>query len=179
MNKISGVYKITNTKTGDFYIGSSKDIKRRWLQHKRLSSWKHSLNSQLYQDMQKYGLDNFKFEIIEETDNLREREQYWIIQLNPSYNDRRAKGLDVERDVERRKEYRQSEKGKESRKKSSTKYCQSEKGKETLRRAAKKYGSQLCSYNGETLTLKALSNRFYRVGIKCYVQAAKKYLIGN
>ena len=28
MNKISGVYKITNTITGDFYIGSSKNIKK-------------------------------------------------------------------------------------------------------------------------------------------------------
>ena len=29
MKKISGVYKITNTVTGDFYIGSSKDVKDR------------------------------------------------------------------------------------------------------------------------------------------------------
>lgn len=27
MNKISAVYKITNTVTGDFYIGSSKNAK--------------------------------------------------------------------------------------------------------------------------------------------------------
>ena len=31
--KIIGVYKITNTITGDFYIGSSKDVKRRWKVH--------------------------------------------------------------------------------------------------------------------------------------------------
>ena len=30
MEKIIGIYKIINTVTGDFYIGSSKDIKRRW-----------------------------------------------------------------------------------------------------------------------------------------------------
>lgn len=34
MNKISAVYKIVNKVTGDFYIGSSKDVKRRWIQHK-------------------------------------------------------------------------------------------------------------------------------------------------
>ena len=28
MNKISGVYKITNTVTGEFYIGSSKNIEK-------------------------------------------------------------------------------------------------------------------------------------------------------
>lgn len=33
-DKISGVYKITNKITGDFYIGSSKNIKRRWYSHK-------------------------------------------------------------------------------------------------------------------------------------------------
>ena len=27
--KISGIYKITNTITNDFYIGSSKDVKQR------------------------------------------------------------------------------------------------------------------------------------------------------
>ena len=32
--KTSAVYKITNTITGDFYIGSSKDVKRRWAVHK-------------------------------------------------------------------------------------------------------------------------------------------------
>ena len=31
--KISGVYKITNTITGDFYIGSSKNVKKRWVEH--------------------------------------------------------------------------------------------------------------------------------------------------
>lgn len=34
MNRISGVYKITNTVTGEFYIGSSKDVKTRWVKHK-------------------------------------------------------------------------------------------------------------------------------------------------
>lgn len=33
MNKISGVYKITNTITGDSYIGSSKNVKDRWKAH--------------------------------------------------------------------------------------------------------------------------------------------------
>ena len=31
---ISGIYKITNAVTGDFYIGSSKDVKSRWSVHK-------------------------------------------------------------------------------------------------------------------------------------------------
>lgn len=36
MNKISAVYKITNTITNDFYIGSSKNVKVRWIDHKKI-----------------------------------------------------------------------------------------------------------------------------------------------
>ena len=36
--------------------------------------------------MRKYGLDNFEMEIIEITDNLLEREQYYIDLLKPHYN---------------------------------------------------------------------------------------------
>ena len=40
--KIVGVYKITNIKTGQCYIGKSKDIKNRWKQHFRdLDKGKH------------------------------------------------------------------------------------------------------------------------------------------
>ena len=59
--KISGVYKITNNITGDFYIGSSKNIEKRWYQHKSPSVQKRQPNSKLYKAMDRYGLDNFTF----------------------------------------------------------------------------------------------------------------------
>ena len=160
MEKISCVYKITNTITGDFYIGSSKDIKRRWRQHKSHSTWKKYPNKKLYHDMQKYGLNNFAFEILAEieADKLKETEQEFIETLKPTYNQMNAKGLDVEK----RKEYNESDKGKESHRKSS-----------------KKYNNQLCSYNGETLTLNALAQRFWKQGINHPTLEAKKYLIGG
>ena len=107
MNKISAVYKITNTVTGDFYIGSSKDIKRRWKEHKKPSVWKKYPNSQLYQDMQEYGKDKFVFEVIEEAEigQLKEKEQQFIEILKPTYNQMNAKGLDIERRKEYQKEY--------------------------------------------------------------------------
>ena len=46
MEKISAVYKITNKITGDFYIGSSKDVKIRWAHHKCKSTWKNNPNKQ-------------------------------------------------------------------------------------------------------------------------------------
>ena len=68
MNKISAVYKITNTITGDFYIGSSNDVKRRWKEHKCPSYLKNYPNNPMYLDMQKYGLDKFDFQVIEEVE---------------------------------------------------------------------------------------------------------------
>ena len=66
--KICGIYKITNAITGDFYIGSSKDVKRRWRDHKKTSRWNDNPNSPMYQDMRKYGIENFVFEVIEEAE---------------------------------------------------------------------------------------------------------------
>ena len=62
--KICAVYRITNTITGDFYIGSSKNVKKRWNEHKCKSSWNKQPNNPMYLDMQNYGIDKFEFEII-------------------------------------------------------------------------------------------------------------------
>ena len=186
--KISGIYRITNTITGDFYIGSSKDVKRRWANHKCKSTWKRFPNSPLYLDMRKYGIDKFEFEILAEVEegSLKEIEQQFIETLKPTYNDRNANGLDTERCKESQKKYQKSEKGKETQKKyqksdkgkdSHKKYQKSEKGKETRRKAVNKYDNQLCSYNGQTITLHALRTRFSRLGIDHPVIEAKKYLL--
>ena len=169
--KISGIYKITNTVTGDFYIGSSKDVKIRWAHHKCKSTWKNNPNKQLYKDMQKYGLDKFDFQMLEEVEEgfLKEKEQQFIETLKPSYNNYYANGRDIERKKEWQEEYRKTDKCKEYQKE----YQKSDKGKESRN----KYGNQLCRYNGKTLTLDALRMRFKRQGIPHPVIEAKKYLI--
>ena len=194
MNKIIGIYKITNTVTGDFYIGSSKDVKRRLAAHKWPSVWKNHPKSQLYQDMQKYGLDKFVFQILEEVeeDKLKEKEQQFIETLQPTYNDRNANGLNIERCKETKKEYnkeyRKSDKGKEYQKEYEKtdkckeyrkQYRKSDKGKESYRKARKKYDNQLCCYNGEIVTLTALRCRFRRRGIEHPTAEAKKYLLNK
>lgn len=188
MEKISAVYKIMNTITGDFYIGSSKNVMHRWKEHKCLSVWKRCPHNPMYQDMQKYGVDKFRFQVLGtvEPEYLKQVEQGIIEILQPTYNNNRAKGKDIEKRKKALKKYNQSDKGKETRKKYSQtekgkeaikKYCQSEKGKENNRRRAKKYQNRLCSYNGETLTLRALYLRFRRAGIKHATLEAKKYLL--
>ena len=166
MEKISAVYKITNTITGDFYIGSSKDVKSRWAHHKIPSRWNQCPNNPMYIDMQKYGIDKFVFEVLEEVeiDKLKETEQQFIEALKPTYNDRNANGFDIER---RKKSHRKAKK----------EYEKTDKGKKSCRKAQNKYNNQLCYYNGETLTLCALSARFRRQGIFNPTQEAKKYII--
>lgn len=164
MEKICGIYIIINTVTDDFYIGSSKDIKSRWCDHKKPSTWKRCPNKQLYQDMQKYGIDKFEFQLIEEVESeqLKETEQKFIEILQPTYNSNRAKGWNVERHKERHKE-----RNREYRK----------THKNELKEYKKKHDNQLCRYNGKILTLGTLSKRFYRAGIKHPIIEAKKYLI--
>ena len=177
--KISGIYKIINTITGDFYIGSSKDVKERWRYHKKPSSWNRYSNNQMYLDMQKYGVEKFDFQVIAEVEagSLKEKEQYFIELLKPAYNDRNANGWDIERYKETQKEYLKSDKGKEAKKKAQKKYNKSDKGKEAQKKAQNKYYNQLCFYNGQTITLRALFMRFKRKGIIHPMQEAKKYLL--
>lgn len=109
IKKISGVYKITNTVTGDFYIGSSNNVKRRWEEHKCPSALKRFPNNPMYLEMQKYGTDKFDFQILAEVEieHLKETEQKLIELLKPIYNDRNANGWDIERQKEHQIEYRQ------------------------------------------------------------------------
>ena len=164
---ISGIYRIINTITGDFYIGSSKNVKNRWAVHKCQSTWNKHPNNSMYLDMRKYGVDNFEFQVIEvvESDSLKETEQQFIELLKPTYNSNNAKGLDIERLKKYKKEYRKSDKCKE--------YEKSDKRKESK----KKHDNQLCSYNGETITRATLAKRFYRAGIKHPIVEANKYLV--
>ena len=168
---ICGIYKIINTVTKDFYIGSSKNVKNRWVKHKCPSTWNKHPNNPMYLDMQKYGVDKFELQILEEAEveQLKEKEQQFIETLKPIYNNNNANGLDVERYKEYNKEYQKSDKCKEYHKE----YQKSDKYK----KYKKEYQNQLCCYNGENLTLTALSKRFEKAGIEHPTKEAKKYLV--
>ena len=72
---VVGIYKITNLINNKVYIGQSKNIEQRWAEHKSSKQ-----NIHLHSAFCKYGLENFKFEIIEtpEIEELNTRERYWI-----------------------------------------------------------------------------------------------------
>lgn len=80
-----GIYKITNKFNGKTYIGQSNDIERRFKEHQQKGE---SSRIPLDIAIQKYGKDNFTYEIIEECslEELNQREEYWIITLNTIEN---------------------------------------------------------------------------------------------
>lgn len=75
-----GIYKIENKINGKIYIGQSKNIQKRWEEHKSCQK----PNAILTIAFQKYGISNFDFSVIEECqqDELDEREKYWIQYYN-------------------------------------------------------------------------------------------------
>lgn len=72
------IYKITNLINGKCYIGQTTNSKRRFSEH-RAKGYGSENNKVLYYAFDKYGLNNFSFEVIEEQiENYNEREKYWI-----------------------------------------------------------------------------------------------------
>ena len=79
--KICGIYKIENLVNGKMYIGLSSNIKQRWRCHKiDLNGNRHD-NQYLQNAWNKYGIEKFKFEIIEECEitSLSKKEGHYIL----------------------------------------------------------------------------------------------------
>ena len=75
------IYKITNILNGQSYIGQTcRSYKDRWAEHKRDRLKEPYCNWPLYKMINKIGIENTSWEVIEEIPNnmLNEREQYWI-----------------------------------------------------------------------------------------------------
>ncbi|MFA5207144.1 MAG: GIY-YIG nuclease family protein [Candidatus Paceibacterota bacterium] len=76
----SGIYKIENIINNKKYIGSAKNIEKRWYQHKYALNNNCHDNSYLQNAWNKYGANNFKFDVLEKVkpEKLIEREQHYI-----------------------------------------------------------------------------------------------------
>lgn len=81
-----GIYRITCTSTGKFYIGSAINLCQRWQDHrKRLRRGNH-VNKKLQNAWNKYSEQSFTFEVLElvlTPELLTTREQYWFDKLKP------------------------------------------------------------------------------------------------
>ena len=68
-----GIYKITSP-TGKIYIGQAVDVNKRWSEY-NLNNSNLIKQPKIYRSLIKYGIDNHKFEIIEEKNCTREQRQ--------------------------------------------------------------------------------------------------------
>ena len=156
--KISGVYEIVNTITGDCYIGSTVDLKRRKQQHFCEYCWKHEPNKPLYKDMKQYGKNSFLFKPIWlcDPEELKKYEQVAIDKYNPKYNVNDACGRLNKREYDKKRYKEKANK---------------------IRQQQKQYNNRQCLYENKLLSLNTLSTRFSRQVKKHPTQEAKKYLI--
>lgn len=86
---IHGIYAIKNTRTGDFYIGSSEHVARRFVAHKSQLNRNIHHSDLLQNDWNNLGKELFEFIILETLSNDEEltvREAELIATLGPRYN---------------------------------------------------------------------------------------------
>lgn len=84
MNTYAYIYKISNNFDENLYVGfTSRSIEERWKQHVYLSNKSESF---LHRAIKKYGIDNFKIEVIAKSSNIEYcrdvLEPYYIKQYN-------------------------------------------------------------------------------------------------
>lgn len=77
MDKLAGIYKITNKQNNKIYIGESEDIAHRWIEHITDLVCGEHCNSKLQTDFDIYGIKNFEFDILQTTINTI-RNGWWI-----------------------------------------------------------------------------------------------------
>jgi hypothetical protein len=84
----SGVYKIENIVNGRIYIGSSKDLKKRWWKHKSELRLNRHYSKEMQLDYNNFGEKTFLFQILEtcKEEDLLNIEQKYLNILNPFYN---------------------------------------------------------------------------------------------
>lgn len=72
-----GIYKITNKINNKIYVGQSNNIERRFKEHQTKGK---TARIPLDIAIEKYGKDNFLYEVLEECsiEELNEKENYWI-----------------------------------------------------------------------------------------------------
>lgn len=78
---VTGIYKITNQKTGECYIGQAVDVRKRWADHCKAGLGVDTpQGNKLYAAMQEFGLEQFSFELLEECkgNELDNKEKYFI-----------------------------------------------------------------------------------------------------
>lgn len=81
-DEVCGVYKITDQRTGEPYIGQARKIKERWQTHVKcgIGATPTANANLLYAAMRRDGIWNFTFELLEacQPDELDDKERWFI-----------------------------------------------------------------------------------------------------
>lgn len=83
---MQGIYAIRHIESARTYVGSSVNIERRWRQHKSAFNRGDHPAAYLAHAFLKYGASAFEFSVLEECENLTERENHWMALLKPAFN---------------------------------------------------------------------------------------------
>ena len=134
MRRQSGIYKIqSRIKPERVYIGSALRIAHRWYLHLReLSKGTHH-SAKLQNHVNKYGLEDLSFSIIEPCfpEWLTSREQFYLNKLNPYFNICKIAGgvLGIKRSKETIEKCKKAQKGRIFTEETRKKMSESKKGK--------------------------------------------------
>jgi len=87
--KSPGIYAIINQKTKRVYVGSTKNLYRRLIHHRHQLNTNTHGNPHLQNSFNKYGIENFRIKILEETkdeEKLFQLEEKWAQKADYTYN---------------------------------------------------------------------------------------------
>lgn len=168
----SGIYKIRNILNGDFYLGSTQNFDKRKFQHFNLLKRNKHHSIHLQRAVNKYGISNFVFEIIEkcpQTD-LLVIEQKLLTKLNPKYNIGlyAISGMKGRKhSLESRKKLSESHKG--------WKASAETREKQRIRMTGKKFDAEFCRKASEN----AIKNKHHLNFIGLYEKRKRKVVDSN
>ncbi len=82
MTEQAGVYGIFCINTGQFYVGGTNNISKRWSKHRAQLKTNQHANKRLQAAWNEFGASSFLFSVFELTNEIKEREQFWINNLS-------------------------------------------------------------------------------------------------